>query len=133
VAGSDRPWYLTVFGAFALAFPGFVLGYFSVGDGTVDQAVTIYGSVYIYALGSFALLGTVTFLTRASVERIIPVSAAAAAAGFYWYAAPPMATTLGLSTAFGPILRVSALAFVAFWLLMSLKRARAVGDAPLRS
>jgi hypothetical protein len=42
-------WLLTPFGAFATAFPGFIVGYFTVENDTMAAAATVYAQVLQWA------------------------------------------------------------------------------------
>jgi hypothetical protein len=62
-ARRGRGWLLSAFGLFAIAFPGFVYGYFNVSDAEASAAWTIYAHMLEHALQSAALFGTLIFIS----------------------------------------------------------------------
>lgn len=120
---NSRSWYATPFGAFAAAFPGFVLGYYTVGE-TVTSPWQIYFHVGWMAAVSLGIFAAVDSVFRPRLERILPILAAAAAGIYYWFSPRLFAETLELG--FGPewAIRVGALTLVATWLWNATRRGR---------
>jgi len=82
----------TAMGAFAAAFPGFVLGYFLAPEApTVAEA---YGWTLGTAATSLLLFSTARFLLRIPPGRAARLSAALALALYYWFALPAAATSI---------------------------------------
>jgi hypothetical protein len=93
----QRAWMLSPFGLFATAFPGFVLGYFTVGDATPSQALPLYAHVLGYSAGSAAVLSAMLWSAAASSTRALPWLAALSAAIYYWFAVPVLLAAVGMS------------------------------------
>lgn len=113
----SRRWTLTPFGAFAAAFPGFVVGFFQTVDGSWDTALAVYGTVFLWAAASFGLVTLLALGLGASARRLLPLLAAVASGAYYWYASPGFATTVGFGEATTWTLRFVALAGIGAWLL----------------
>ncbi len=124
-----REWIRTPFGVFAAAFPGFVFGYFQVADVPITEWMTVYGTILAWALGSLAGFALLAAILRISTFRLMPFLGALAVGVYYWYAAPASMDNFGLPG--GEILKWALLAFVAFWLVRALQRARGQ-EAPQR-
>ena len=108
-------WLLTPFGAFAAAFPGFVVGYFTVADGSLAGAAGTYLHVLLWAGASYLAAGLLVLALRLQSTIMMPALAAAAVGLYYWFAAPGMATTLHLPPAGVTAIRAAALGLVGFW------------------
>ncbi len=113
-------WLTSTFGIFAAAFPGFVLGYFTVDDGPLSAAGAIYLHIGFAALGSYLLTAAVVKLGNFRSQVMMAVLAALAAGTYYWFASPALATALQLPPSAGHVVRVAALGLVAFWLFKAL-------------
>lgn len=114
-AGSAA-WLLTSFGAFAAAFPGFIVGYYTTVDGPLTSALGVYRHVGLYALVSYALVAALVLGTRIASDRATLLIAAACVSLYYWFAATAVADALGLPQWWVVGVRVAALALVALWL-----------------
>ena len=115
---SDSRWLLTPFGVFAAAFPGFVVGYFTVADGPLSTAGSVYINVLLWAAASYALIALVTALAQVRLATMLRVLAALAAGIYYWFAAPAIVTAVGgagAPSAATWALRVLALGLVIGW------------------
>ena len=108
-------WLLTPFGMLAAAFPGFVVGYFTVPDGPLSSAGAVYLNVVFWAAASFALVALISILARSSSDVVLRSIAAVAAGLYYWFAAPAITSALGGSAAVAVALRVIALGLVLAW------------------
>ena len=115
-----RDWIRTPFGVFAAAFPGFIFGYFQVGDVATSHWYVAYGIILSFSLGSLALTAFLAAALRDSINRLLPVLGALAVGIYYWYAAPASLAAFGLPG--GILLRWVLVAFVAIWLAHALKR-----------
>jgi hypothetical protein len=107
-------WTRTVFGAFAAAFPGFVLGYFTTADGPPGTALSTYAQVAGWSGVSWVATTTAVVWWRIEAWQALPILGALAAGGYYAFAAPQIAAAVGLQGA-GGILRAAFLSLVAMW------------------
>lgn len=111
----DAGWLFTGFGAFAAAFPGFVTGYFTTADTTLADAASVYGTVALWALGSYAVLGTLAALLRLRASVAMPAFGALAFVLYYWFAAPGVANAFGSESTGVIVIRAAAIALVLVW------------------
>lgn len=112
----SRRWVVTAYGAFALAFPGFVAAYYLLEDGPPSTALQVYGSVLIWSAGSWLVLSTVFLLLRVPSARALLLCAVLAVGLYYWFVPAGIAGTFGLPTSFTWGVRALALTLVGFWL-----------------
>jgi hypothetical protein len=113
----SHAWLLTGYGAFAAAFPGFVVGYYTTQDGPLATAGAVYGNVAVWALGSYLATAILVRLLDSSASRAMVVLAAAAAGLYYWYAASTITTAFAIEGMPTVVIRVAGLALVAVWFL----------------
>jgi nitrite reductase (NADH) large subunit len=118
-------WLRSPFGIFAAAFPGFVVGYFTVADGPLSTAGAVYLNVLLWAAASYALVAMVVAMTGSRIGVVLPSIAALAAALYYWFAAPGMVSVFGGADAAAAGLRVVALALIFAWWWRSRSAGRA--------
>ena len=52
----SQGWLISPFGIFAAAFPGFIIGYFTLDNGGLATAVSVYLHVGVWALGSLVVV-----------------------------------------------------------------------------
>ncbi|HRP07428.1 MAG TPA: hypothetical protein PLL69_02980 [Gemmatimonadales bacterium] len=64
-------WLTTPFGAFAAAFPGFIIGYFTTSDGPLSTAPQVYLQVGALAAGSYLLVTAVVLASGIAAERAL--------------------------------------------------------------
>lgn len=121
---SDRAWWRTAYGAFAAAFPGFVLGYYLAPDGALSDAPAVYGVVVATSSASVLVTVAIAALFGVSSRVLMPVLAASAVGIYYWFAAPTVAETLSLGAWGASALRASSLVLVAVWFVRALGRPR---------
>jgi hypothetical protein len=108
-------WVRTPFGAFAAAFPGFIVGYFTLDDGGLSTAATVYTHIAIYALASFAIVALTAVATKVSSKHWLRLLGGVAFLLYYWYAAPGLAEAYHAGAA-GPLLiRAGAVMLLAVW------------------
>lgn len=129
VSRHDSSWLRLPFGAFAAALPGFVLGYFTLDDVPLSGAPDVYLHILLWAAISYLLAVAATMLLPIRNRRILRGLAALAVGLYYWFAAPGMATAVGLPLAAEP-LRIAALALVLAWWFRA-ERGPRKPDAPL--
>ena len=126
-SGSTRDWLKTPMGVFAMAFPGLVLGYFQLSDGTMADWVGVYGVIGAYVAASYALLAGLGFLLNPDARILSPMVGALAVGIYYWYAAPASIEAFGGAATVGVVLRWLMIGFIAFWLLRALRPTQAPG------
>jgi len=122
---SGRRWLGRPLGAFAAAFPGFIAGYYTLGDVAVARAGGVYLHVLGFAAGSFVLVGALATLTELHAHVALPLLAAAAVGLYYWFSAPLIATALGLPPWAATSIRVGALLLVVVWLSSAIETCKA--------
>lgn len=115
-----RAWMKTPFGLFAASFPGFIYGYFQLGDVSLSGALMVYATILGWAVASLLLFIVMTLVLRIRVHRLLPFLGALSVGIYYWYAAPASFDAFGLSG--GEVVKWAMLAFIAFWLYRALKR-----------
>jgi hypothetical protein len=108
-------WVRTPFGAFAAAFPGFIVGYFTVDDGGLSTAATVYTHIALFAFASFAIVALTAAATKVSSRHWLRLLGGAAFLLYYWYAAPGLAEAYHAGAS-GPLLiRSGAVLLLAVW------------------
>jgi len=111
-----QQWLLSPFGVFAAAFPGFIIGYFTLENGAIATAGSVYLHVGTWALGSLLVVTLLMNLVRPQVALALPLLGGLSAGLYYWYAAPGLATAYGIGTSGAVAVRASAAALLAAWL-----------------
>jgi hypothetical protein len=110
-------WLTTPFGAFAAAFPGFIVGYFTLTDGPIATAADVYLHVVLSTAASLVVLGGAAALLRLPSRLGVPALGALAVSLYYWFAAPGLSTAYGAGQAAVLPVRVAAFILVGVWLL----------------
>jgi hypothetical protein len=116
-------WTRTAFGAFAAAFPGFVLGYFTTVDGPASTAPWIYAQIAGWCGISWIVTSLAVFARQVPPQKALPVLAALAAGVYYAFAAPKLAAGLGWEEG-GDGFRIAFLTLVAVWWGLTERRRR---------
>ena len=106
-------WLATPFGAFAVAFPGLVVGYFTTANGAPSTAASVYLHVLGWSAGSAAVLGALILAVRAPARWAMPLLGALAFGLYYWLAAPGLSRAYGVGPAGTVIVRLLALGLLA--------------------
>lgn len=112
---NSGPWLLTPFGAFAAAFPGFVIGYYTTTDVTLSAAGSVYAHVGLWMLVSYAVIAGLSLAFR------IPGAVATLPIGglsfglYYWFAAPVVTESLALAGWAPTAIRAVAFTLLAVW------------------
>jgi nitrite reductase (NADH) large subunit len=114
-------WLFTTSGAFAAAFPGFVLGYFSTADVSLNGAPLVYATVLAWAAGSYALVFVAARVVRFGAGVWLPLLAGLAAGAYYWFVSPIVAATIGAPELVAFFIRVVFLALVGSWSVRALR------------
>jgi len=126
-------WVLTAYGAFAAAFPGFVLGYYFAKDGPLDTTGAVFLKVGQWTVASWIVVAVLAYLSRAPAGRFLPALAAAAAGIYYWFSGPILSRTLGLdgeavwgtdASLAANLIRVLMFALILVWLGRAYTRRR---------
>lgn len=112
----SNAWLRTPYGAFAAAFPGFVIGYYTLADGPLTTALPVYLHVAAWMAGSWIAVALGVTVVRVHADRMIALIGAAALALYYWFAAPVIAAAIHAGDAGALIIRILAAALIAFWL-----------------
>jgi hypothetical protein len=130
-ASSSGRWYLSPFGAFALALPGMITGYFLVQTGSVTLdagAAPTAGIAYAATAGgaalTWAVLTALFRFTHTPPARALVWAAALAAALFYWFVPASSAAAWGLPSGAVWLLRAGTLGLVGAWAIRGLRRTR---------
>lgn len=108
-------WLRTPYGAFAAAFPGFVIGYYT----TTDVALSAAGSLYAH-VGLWMLVSYVVIAAFALAFRIPGALATVPIAGlsiglYYWFAAPVVTEALALAGWASTAIRAVAFTLIVAW------------------
>lgn len=121
-ARQSTAWLHTGFGAFAAAFPGFIVGYYTMSD----VALTAAGSVYLYigawALGSYVLITVLVKLLRLGSGLALLLLGGLALSLYYWYAVEVVLTAMGIGGLWPMALRGAALLLIGVWLTGAVPR-----------
>jgi nitrite reductase (NADH) large subunit len=118
LGAESRPggWLLTPYGAFAAAFPGFVIGYYTTTDVALSAAGSIYLDVGLWMLGSFVVVAILTLAFRIpGAVATIPIAGLSLGL-YYWFAAPVVTEALVLAEWAPTAIRAAALLLLAVWL-----------------
>jgi hypothetical protein len=116
----DRRWLQRPLGAFAAAFPGFILGYYTLDDVGIGAAGGVYLHVISFAAGGYVLVALAVRLTGVESRIALPLLAAAASGIYYWFAAPAIVVALHLAPWAATAIRVGTLTLVGVWMSMAL-------------
>lgn len=112
---SGRPWILTSYGAFAAAFPGFVLAYYLIPDGTPADAAGVYLGMGTGAVASWVAVGAVALPFRLPSESALPILGALALGLYYWFGAPGIAEAWQLGEVMTVSIRAVAIFLLTLW------------------
>lgn len=117
-------WLATPYGAFAAAFPGFIIAYYTLADGPVSQAGYVYATVAAWMAGSWILSAIVVTTFRIDARLAIAGLAATSIGLYYWFAAPVVARTLGAPNVGTRAIRIAAAALIATWITESARHSQ---------
>jgi len=113
----SRDWMGSVYGAFALAFPGFVVGYYLTADGPLSAALDVYATVLMWSAGSWLLLAALSAIVKLTSAHSLLMGATLAISAYYWFAPPGIATAYGLPNSFVWGMRLAMGALISVWLV----------------
>ena len=128
--GSSR-WLLNGYGAFAAAFPGFIIGYGTLADGPLSGAGSVYLHILLWCLGSYLAVAAVSLVARLRSAVAMVLLGTAAAGLYYWYAAATITAAFDLPSVGALAIRVVAFALVALWAMKALPRALHAASGPV--
>ena len=113
---TGKSWFLTTYGIFAAAFPGFALGYFLTTDGPLSTIGTVYLTVAGWSFASWLLVVIIVKILRLRAEIVVPVLGATAVLIYYWFSAPAIVAEFVLHPLVGTIIRIASFSLVGIWL-----------------
>ncbi|MEW5915566.1 MAG: hypothetical protein AB1762_04140 [Gemmatimonadota bacterium] len=108
-------WIATPFGLFAAAFPGFIIGYFTLSDGSLATASVVYQHVIVWVLASVAMTAAIVLAFDVSARLGTAALGALAVGLYYWYASPTLSEAYGGGATAANALRAAALALIGWW------------------
>ena len=127
-AQKSAAWLKTAFGAFAAAFPGFIVGYFKTADGPLSAAPSIYLNVALWAGGSYLVVALIVWLLKVRAAVVLPVLAAASIMLYYWFAAPAVAEMLAIAPLGAVVIQSAAFVLTGAWLWRAMRRVRQISN-----
>lgn len=117
-------WLLSPMGAFAAAFPGVIIAYFTSTDATTFTISPIATSV-LFAAVSYVVVALLTVAFRVKGSLGLTVLGATSFGLYYWFAAPGIAEQVGQGAIVRDAIRVLAAALLTVWLVRAQKVVRA--------
>lgn len=118
-------------GIFALLFPGFIIGFFTVD--TEGSLSSIYLWILLFSAASYAFLATISVLTRVSITLMLSICGALAISAYYWFSVPKVGNAIaglaGMNSASPESILVGRIAIGA---LIMIWLAKASGQRPAR-
>lgn len=126
----SHAWLKTIYGAFAAAFPGFIVGYYTTTDVPLSAAGSVYLHVALWAAGSYLVTALLVLGLNVQAKHALPVLAAAAVGIYYWFAAPIVSDAIGTAAAGAVVIRVTMLVLVGVWLWRTLLHTRRAPSGP---
>ncbi|MCC6316957.1 MAG: hypothetical protein IT361_04625 [Gemmatimonadaceae bacterium] len=121
-ARRQRGWLATAFGIFAAAFPGFIVAYFTLENGPIDTAWSVYAHVALYSVISYALVAGLALVGKLSATTLLPILGGASFMLYYWYSAPTLGAAYGAPDAGAVFIRLGAAVLTSIWLMRALRR-----------
>jgi hypothetical protein len=123
-------WLVSPMGVFAVAFPGFIFGYFATTNGSIESGAGVYREVGLWMAVSALVLGLLVVGLRVISRVALPLLGAASLGVYYWYAAPVLASAYGVE-ALGPVFfRGAFLLLITGWLVHALRAGPGPAVAP---
>jgi hypothetical protein len=115
----SHAWLQTPFGAFAAAFPGFVLGYNLTPDSDLASAGAVYLTVAVTSALSYGVVQLLVRATRLSSASAFRILGALAFGLYYWFAASTVSHHLHLPALAPAVVRGAAFLLLLAWLWKS--------------
>jgi hypothetical protein len=119
-AAGSRRWVTTPFGAFALALPGLVTGYYVASDTALSGAAGVYALTLAWGFATWVALSVVFTLTRTRPAHALVAAAGMAAASYYWFTPVAVGRVWDLDSTWVSGLRMAGLFLVGVWTLRAL-------------
>lgn len=113
---NERHWLATTYGAFAAAWPGVIVGYYSLDNAGWSAAPQVYLWIMLCSAASYFTTMLLVRLFELSLRTSLTLLAAVSVALYYFWAAPAIAEALHLPPVCAPILWAAALVLVGGWL-----------------
>lgn len=126
-------WLATPFGIFASAFPGFIVAFFTLDNGSLATAGAVYMRVALYSAASYALVAMFTRATRVSAATLLPALAGLAFILYYWLGAPNLGQAYGAPTVGTIAVRLGAAVLLTVWLTRAWRLRERVATSQLPS
>lgn len=120
----EATWVRTSFGAFAAAFPGFILGYFTTPNGPLASAATVYPRVLGASVASYVVIAVLALVLSVRAAIAMPLLGASALGAYYWYASKTLVDAYQLPSGAIPVLRVVIGMVLVWWVMRALERTR---------
>jgi nitrite reductase (NADH) large subunit len=123
-ARKSSGWLITPFGVFAAAFPGFIVGYFTIDNGAPSSALEVYAHVALFSGLSYAIV------TSLALAFFLPSMLATVGLGgtsvglYYWFATPTVIAAYGGGDVASIIARMVFMGLVIAWTWAALINAR---------
>jgi hypothetical protein len=121
-ARRDDRWLTTPFGIFAAAFPGFIIAFFTVENGALATAGSVYATVALYSLVSFAVVAVAARMAGIGATTLMPVLGGTAFLLYYWLSAPTVAQAYGMPDRGPAAIRIAAAVLLSVWLSRAWRR-----------
>jgi hypothetical protein len=110
-------WLSTTHGAFAAALPGFIVGYFTLGNVSWTAAADVYLWIALCSAAGYLVTTVVVRVFGLTRPVSLALLAALAVTLYYWWAVPLIAGVLDVPPAGVFVGRGAAVALVAVWLV----------------
>ena len=124
--GSQDGWITTAFGVFAASFPGFIWGFYTIGNITWIEAGAVYLHIGVFSLISYLLVFTATRFFQWPARYVLPILAAASILCYYWFAIPQMLQFFGISSNLNvSVFRSVIYAVIGLWLARAVYQSKA--------
>lgn len=118
----SNKWLNTPLGIFALSFPGFIIGYFTVSNGDAANLLWVYGYTGVCSVACYLVSRLIITISRLPFEQAIALWAGYSIGVYYWYASMDISEVLGLSTNATYLIRGGFLIVVMIWMIRKIKQ-----------
>ena len=128
-ARKSKAWIRSPWGVGFLAFPGLVIGFFTLPSTLEGALLPTYGWIWGLAAASWIILALLTLALGIGARRAVAIAGGMAAMAYYWAVVPSSLAALGVTAGLTGPVRLVALAVVFLWLARALIRDAPQGDA----
>lgn len=118
----SNKWLNTPLGLFAMSFPGFIIGYFTVSNGDAANPLWVYGYIGICSVVCYLASRIIVTLSRIPFEQALALWAGYSIGIYYWYASLDISEVLGISIQGSYLLRAVFLLVVVLWMIRKIKQ-----------